>query len=69
MVLLEKYSPKMSIIRGEYKIKINNEKLKNKIISVVSNYDWKRYIKGIAMRRIKQYHIIDVLCREIPEIE
>ena len=54
---------------GEYKIKINNEKLKRKIISVVSNYDWKRYIKGIAMRRIKQYHIIDVLCKEIPEIE
>lgn len=46
---------------GEYKIKINNEKLKPKIIDVICNFDWRKYIKGIAMRRIKQYHIINVL--------
>lgn len=54
---------------GEYKIKINNDNLKDKILEVLINYDWKKYIKGIAMRRIKQYHIIDVLTKTIPEIK
>lgn len=54
---------------GEYKIKINNNDLKDKIMSVITNYNWKGYIKGIAMRRIKQYHIVDVLTKLIPEIK
>lgn len=54
---------------GEYKIKINNDTLKYKIINVLSNYDWKQHINGIAMKRIKQYHIVDVLTKYIPEIE
>lgn len=53
---------------GEYKIQIHNEKLKDKIIDVITNYDWKKYIDRIAMRRIKQYHIINVLKENIPEI-
>lgn len=53
---------------GEYKIKINNTALKDKIYNVLTTYDWKEYVKSIAMRRIKQYHIIEVLKKEIPEL-
>lgn len=53
---------------GEYKIIIHNEKLKNKIISVLKNTNWKEEIDAIAMRRIKQYQIYDVLKKYIPEI-
>ena len=53
---------------GEYKIIIHNEKLKNKIISVLENINWKEEIKAIAMRRIKQYQIYEILKKYIPEI-
>lgn len=53
---------------GEYKIKIHNEALKNKIIDVLKNVNWKEELQSTAMCRIKQYHIIDLLKREIPEI-
>jgi len=54
---------------GEYKIKINNEKLKDKIINILSNVDWHKEIKTIAMLKIKQYHIYNILKREISEIK
>lgn len=53
---------------GEYKITIHNEKLKNKIIEVLSTTDWFKELKVIAMMRIKHYHIYNILKREIPEI-
>ena len=53
---------------GEYKIKIHNEDLKDKIIGVLTNTDWKKELNSTAMCRIKQYHIIDILKRNIPEI-
>lgn len=53
---------------GEYKIFIHNDKLKNKIIEVLSTTDWFKELKVIAMMRIKHYHIYNVLKREIPEI-
>ncbi len=53
---------------GEYKIKIHNLELKDRIIEVLSTFDWKSYLDCIAMRRIKQFHIIDVLLTEIPEL-
>jgi len=53
---------------GEYKIKIHNDKYKNDIIKVLSNTDWKKELKAIAMLRIKQYHIHELLKREIPGI-
>jgi len=53
---------------GEYKIYIHNEKLKDRIIEVLSNTNWKKELKIIAMMRIKNYHIYNVLKREIPEI-
>lgn len=53
---------------GEYKIKINNKELKDKIIEVLSNVDWEKEINDTSMRSIKKYHIIDVLKKYIPDI-
>jgi hypothetical protein len=54
---------------GEYKMYIHNDKLRDRIIEVLSNTDWKKELKAVAMLRIKHYHIYEVLKREIPEIE
>lgn len=54
---------------GEYKIKINNDKLKQQIINVLNSFDWKSYLNCIAMRKIQQFHIVDVLIKSIPEIK
>jgi hypothetical protein len=56
----EKYS-------GEYKI-IVDEKFKSKVVDVLTNINWWDELKCIAMLRIKQYHIINVLKKYIPEI-
>jgi hypothetical protein len=53
---------------GEYKIKIHNEKLKDKIIEILSNINWNTELKTISMLKIKMYHIYNILKREIPEI-
>ena len=53
---------------GEYKIKINNKELKDKIIEVLSNVDWGKEIDNTSMTSIKKYHIIDVLKKYIPNI-
>jgi len=58
----EKYS-------GEYKIKILNEDLKEDIIRVLSTVDWKKELNFIAMLRIKQYNIVEILKKYIPEIK
>ena len=54
---------------GEYKIIIHNQKIKERIIEILSNTDWKKELKVIAMLRIKHYHIYNVLKREIPELQ
>lgn len=54
---------------GEYKILIYNDILKPRIIEVLSNTDWKKELKTIAMLKIKQYHIYNLLKREIPDIK
>lgn len=54
---------------GEYKIIVKNEKLRNKIINVLSNINWRDELNAIAMLRIKQYHIYNVLKKYIPEIK
>lgn len=54
---------------AEYKIKVNNNELKLKIIDVLNNFDWKSYLNCIAMRKIQQFHIVDVLTQNIPEIK
>lgn len=54
---------------AEYKIKINNEKLKDEIIKVLTTFDWKEYLNCIAMRKIQQFHIVNVLKENINNIE
>ena len=54
---------------SEYKIKIHNEQLKDEIIKVLSEINWKEEINNTAMCSIKQYHIINVLKKYIPEIK
>jgi hypothetical protein len=54
---------------GEYKIQIKNDELKDKIIEVLSTVDWKKELNFIAMLRIKQYNIIEVLKKYIPQIK
>lgn len=54
---------------GEYKIKINNQDIKDEIINVLTTFNWKEYLDCIAMRRIKQFHIIEVLKKRIPNIK
>ena len=46
---------------GEYKIKIHNIEHYDELKNFIQNFDWNGYVKGIAMKRLKQYHIIDVL--------
>lgn len=58
----EKYS-------AEYKIVVNNEKLKDNIIKIIKEYDWKSEIKFIAMRKIQQHHIVNILKKFIPNIK
>lgn len=54
---------------GEYKIVINNKELYDTIYKTIVEHDWVKEVKSIAMRRIKQYHIIEVLKSKIPNIE
>ncbi len=54
---------------AEYKILIHNNHLKSKVKEVIENYDWKNHLSSIAMRKIQQFHIINVLLKEIPEIK
>ncbi len=54
---------------GVYKIIIHNKKLKDKIITILSNTNWKKELSFIAQPKIQQFHIIKVLKEQIPEIE
>jgi len=54
---------------AEYKIKVHNNKLKDKIIYILKTFDWKGYLNCIAMKKIQQFHIINILKEKIPEIK
>lgn len=54
---------------GEYKIIVNNDKLKDDVVKLIEEYDWRNEIKAIAMRRIKQFQIVQVLLDNIDGIE
>lgn len=58
----EKYS-------GEYKIIVKNNELKDEIIKTIKEHKWKEEIKGIAMKKIQQHHIVSLLKEKIPEIK
>ena len=53
---------------AEYKIKINNDELREDIIKVLTTFDWKEYLSCIAMRKIQQFHIVDVLKENVKDI-
>lgn len=54
---------------AEYKVIIHNEKLKDRIKYVLNNVNWSKELNKIAMLKIQQFHIHELLKREIPEIE
>ncbi len=54
---------------AEYKIQILNPQYKQQIIDVMTTFDWKEYLNCIAMRKIQQFHIIDVLRENIKGFE
>jgi hypothetical protein len=58
----EKYS-------AEYKIKIHNDDVKADVINLLKNTDWGKELKCTSMPKIQQFHIIELLKREIPEIK
>jgi predicted RNA methylase len=53
----------------EYKIKIHNDSLKEKIIDVFKSANWHKEINYTSTPTIYQHHIISLLKREIPEIK
>lgn len=58
----EKYS-------GEYKIIIHNDDLKEDIITFFNTIDWKKELNSTAMKKIQQFHIVDMLKKHIPNIK
>ena len=43
--------------------------LREDIIEVLTTFDWKEYLNCIAMRKIQQFHIVDVLKKNIKGIK
>lgn len=54
---------------SEYKIKINNTQLKDKIISVLTNVDWHKELNFTGVPKLQQFHIIDLLKKHIEDIK
>lgn len=54
---------------GEYKIIINNQDRHKEIYGFITTFNWNEYFDNIAMKRIKQWQIIEVLERHIPNIQ
>ncbi len=50
---------------AEYKIQVLNKELRGEILEVLKNFKWEEYLKCIAMRKIQQFHIINVLREKI----
>ena len=53
---------------AEYKIKVNNPAIRDEVVEVLSTFNWRGYLKCIAMRKIQQFHIVDVLKHHIKSI-
>ncbi len=50
---------------AEYKIKVDeNYPLYNEIVTFLKNFDWREYLSCIAMRKIQQFHIIDIIKKQ-----
>lgn len=53
---------------GEYKICVRNIDNKEEIVNFIKSFDWNGYKSGIAMKKLQQFHIIDVLLEHFPEL-
>lgn len=53
---------------GEYKIIVGNIENRDEIIEFIKGFDWNSYTSGIAMKKLQQFHIIDVLQKYFPEL-
>ena len=54
---------------AEYKILIDDDfDKKSDIIDYLKCFDWKKYLNCIAMRKIQQFHIIDVIKTKFDEL-
>ena len=62
-------SPTDKLYACEYKIKILDEKNRDKIVKFFNEFDWNGFTNGIAMKRLKQFHIIDVLKKQFPKLK
>ena len=49
--------------------KHRNEEKREEIIRALSTFDWKEYLNCIAMRKIQQFHIVDVLKQNVEGIK
>lgn len=54
---------------AEYKIKIHNDSLRSQIIDFLTKFDWKKYLNCIAMQKVQQYRIIEILKQNIQGIK
>lgn len=54
---------------AEYKIKVNNDSLREAIITCLETFNWKEYLNCIAMRKIQQFHIMQVLKENVQGIK
>ena len=53
---------------GEYKIKINDLENKSEIINCLKNANWKGYINYMTTPKIQQFHIVEYLQKQIPQL-
>lgn len=54
---------------AEYKIKINNPLIKNEVIQVLKDINWRNELNSVAMLKIQQFHITKVLKKYINNIK
>lgn len=52
---------------GEYKIKVLDEARKDEIIEFIKTYPWMKMFHGVAMRKIQQFHIHQILAERFGE--
>lgn len=54
---------------AEYKIIIHNKELKQEIVNALHQADWKQELNTVAMLKIQQFHIVDYLKKQVPNIK
>lgn len=54
---------------AEYKLKVNNESIRDEVMFVLHDVNWRNRLNKVAMLSISQFHIIDLLKETIPNIK